>query len=147
MSEPTTFKKLRTTSPSQPTARVLIVEDDSLWRRMLRHTLEKHNVVLTEVTSIAEAVAAIGEQSFDLVLIDYDLPDGCGLDLLTLTDRARLGRVVLASGFVDSHDLNDDRCDEVARFLTKPFHSAELVACLDGLFRFDSKLGKAELVG
>jgi CheY-like chemotaxis protein len=125
---------------------VLVVEDDLLWRRMFRHTFDKHDVELFEARSLAEAVSAVADRAFDLVVMDFDLPDGCGLDLIDKVDRPRLGRIVLASGFVDSQDLPDDRCGEIARFLTKPFLSSDLVACLDGLFRLDLRHGRGEVV-
>jgi two-component system, cell cycle response regulator len=135
-------------SPRSPhlIPRVLIVEDDSLWRRMLRHTLSKRGAILVEATSLAEASERVAEESFDLVFIDYELPDGCGLDLISVADRHRLGRIVLASGFVDPEDLHDDRCDEVSRFLTKPYLSSDLAGCLDGLVRVDTRLGTVELL-
>lgn len=112
---------------------VLIVEDDPLWRRIIHHTLSKHNVLLVEATTLAEAEEALSQSEFELVLTDYELPDGCGLDLLDHFDRSRMGRVVLATGHIDPQDLFDERCALVDRFLTKPFLSSDLIACLDGL--------------
>ncbi len=112
---------------------VLMVEDDALWRRIIRHTLNKHNVRLVDASSVAEALVALDNDGFDVVFIDYELPDGCGLDILDSVERERLGRLVLASGFVDPEDLHDDRASQVDRFLTKPFLSADLGACLEDL--------------
>jgi CheY-like chemotaxis protein len=112
---------------------VLIVDDEVLWRRIIKHTLEKRVVVLSEASSVAEAADALRTKAFDLVIVDYELPDGYGLDLLDEIDRNRFGRLVLATGHADPQDLNDDRCDLVDRVLTKPFLSSDLSACLDDL--------------
>ncbi len=120
-------------TPDEPVISVLVVEDDPLWRRIIRHTVSKQDVRLVEAGSLVEAKAALDEEAFDVVFADYELPDGCGLDLLNVVERSRLGRLVLASGFVDAQDLQDARSTSVDRFLTKPFLSTDLAACLDGV--------------
>jgi CheY-like chemotaxis protein len=125
---------------------VLIVEDDPLWRRIIRHTLSKQNVQLIEAETVGEALDALDRQAFDVVVADFELPDGCGLDILDTMERERLGRLVLASGFVDAVDLQDDRAVEVDRFLTKPFLSSDLTACLEGLGVSDSAPGALRAV-
>ena len=79
--------------------KLLIVEDDPDQRDLLRHTLEEHfgpgTVVGAE--SIARSLAEdLG--SFDLILSDYNLPDGTGLDLLEKVKTRCQTPVILVTG-------------------------------------------------
>ncbi len=113
--------------------RVLVVDDDAVWRRIICHTLEKHKVICVQVECLEDATAELIASRFDLVLLDYELPDGEGLELLDRFDRCHLRRVVLITGYADRSDLHDDRALAVDGYLTKPFLSSDLVAFLDGI--------------
>jgi CheY-like chemotaxis protein len=113
--------------------RVLVLDDDPLWRRIIGHTLIKQDAHVVGVGTVENAVRAIDSDPFDLVLVDYELPDGHGLDLLDRCDRGRIQRMVLVTGFADFQDLDDDRASLVDGYLTKPFLSSDLIACLRGL--------------
>jgi CheY-like chemotaxis protein len=109
---------------------VLVVEDDPVWRRVISHTLAKHGAVVVGVNTIGRALEEISVRTYDLVLLDYELPDGHGLDLLDRCERNSFGCVVLVTGYADLHDLNDERSSLVDGYLTKPFLSTDLAALL-----------------
>ena len=113
--------------------RVLVLDDDPLWRRIIGHTLVKQDAHVVNVGTVNDAVSAIDSAPFDLVLVDYELPDGHGLDLFDRCDRDRMQRIVLVTGFADFPDLDDERANLVDGYLTKPFLSSDLIACLHGL--------------
>ncbi len=113
--------------------RALIVEDDAVWRRVVSHTLEKHGVHVLETSTLSGAIETLSMSAFHLILLDYELPDGRGLDLFDCVDRDQLGRVILITGYADPQTLMDDRVDLADGYLTKPFLSSDLAACLDGL--------------
>jgi signal transduction histidine kinase len=65
--------------------RVLIVDDDPAFRRLCKEYLREYAaspVAIAEASTASDAVARCGEQQFDCLLVDYNLPDGCGTDLL-----------------------------------------------------------------
>jgi diguanylate cyclase (GGDEF)-like protein len=63
--------------------KLLIVEDDADQRDLIRDTLEMHFGTGTVVAVDSRAAArAQDPASFNLILTDYNLPDGCGMDLL-----------------------------------------------------------------
>ncbi len=59
---------------------ILLVEDDAVVRDMVKSALEREYNVL-EASNCSEALASL-RNHFDLALIDYDLPDGDGFDVL-----------------------------------------------------------------
>jgi DNA-binding response OmpR family regulator len=61
-------------------ARILLVEDDLDVRPLLEYVLGvEGGYEVTAVESVANAVALVAAQPFDLVITDVNLPDGNGL--------------------------------------------------------------------
>lgn len=61
--------------------RLLHVEDDADIRAVVRHLLSEQADVVTAAT-VADALREAGAGSFDVGIIDIDMPDGCGLDVI-----------------------------------------------------------------
>lgn len=62
--------------------RVLIIDDDPSFCTLLRNFLKKNNYETQEAYSAKEGIRAVYDHDFDIVLIDYRLPDMDGLELL-----------------------------------------------------------------
>ncbi|MFT0862168.1 response regulator, partial [Ancylobacter sp. G4_0304] len=71
---------------SQPMRRILIVEDDPAQRLGLGELLATKDVETVGVASAAEALARLGAETFDCMVLDMTLPDASGLDLLEQLD-------------------------------------------------------------
>jgi DNA-binding NtrC family response regulator len=72
------------------THRILLIEDNladaRLVQEAVRHS-EPCRVQLAHCASLADAVAYLGREAVDLVLLDLDLPDASGLEALAQLDR------------------------------------------------------------
>ena len=70
--------------PKSPLAglNVLLLEDDTLLRRRLTGFLESEKAEVTPVNTLAAARRALEDLPFEAALIDVNLPDGRGTDLL-----------------------------------------------------------------
>ncbi|HJO09877.1 MAG TPA: sigma-54 dependent transcriptional regulator [Verrucomicrobiota bacterium] len=62
---------------------VLLVEDEPLLRKQVAAALEQHNADVTAVGRLDEARRMIQSLPFDFALLDVNLPDGLGTDLLS----------------------------------------------------------------
>ncbi len=84
-------------------ARVLIVDDDRSLNQMLTMHFEDQGYVVSSATNSREALERWSEAPPDLVLLDHQLPDGTGLQLLTSfqADQAEIP-VIMMTGV---HDL------------------------------------------
>jgi signal transduction histidine kinase/DNA-binding NarL/FixJ family response regulator len=71
--------------------RLLLVDDDEIDRMAVRRALRtaEMGIEITEANTVAEATALIGEGSFDCAVVDYNLPDGDGLEVLAVAAAAR----------------------------------------------------------
>jgi len=62
--------------------KILVVDDEAAIRFAIRDFLEQHGYCVTEAGTCAEAEALYRRDVYDLVTLDYALPDGNALDLL-----------------------------------------------------------------
>ncbi len=61
---------------------ILVVDDEPDIRELLEITLARMGLETRSVATLAEAIAALKQHSFELCLTDMNLPDGNGLDLV-----------------------------------------------------------------
>lgn len=118
---------LETATPSELACRILIVDDDVPLRQTLPRVLAQAGRTFDECGSVGEAIQCLERQNYDLVLLDYRLPDATGLALLDwLQSQQREEAVVMISG----EDGIDAAIGALRRgaddFVRKPYHVAQL---------------------
>jgi DNA-binding NtrC family response regulator len=109
---------------------VLILEDEPLWRRHLVASLERWGAEVTAVDSVAGARKALGSANFDFALMDVNLPDGLGPDLLRdKSIPAHTGVVIMTAEGGISGAVEAIRVGALD-YLTKPFEPEALALTL-----------------
>jgi serine/threonine protein kinase len=122
-------------------AKLLLVDDDSGLRNLLQQWLAAEDYQITPAETGLGAWQALQSQQFDVVILDWDLPDLKGIDLLRMY-RSGGGDapILLLTGRdeVDDKSLGlDSGADD---YLTKPFHPKELSSRLRAILRrFEGK--------
>jgi len=84
--------------------RILMIDDHAMLRAGLRMIIESHigMVVVGEAENRRESLAAIAHETPDIILLDLDLGDENGLDLLPeLITAAPDARIILLTGLRD----------------------------------------------
>jgi DNA-binding response OmpR family regulator len=106
--------------------RVLIVEDEDPLRSIIRSRLEREGVDIIEARDAAEAMASMDRESPDLMLLDINLPDRTGWDVLRSMQAARTipPTVVVSAVRVPPARLREFG---VLAYLPKPFPMDALV--------------------
>lgn len=103
---------------------ILIVDDDEGILKLLSSFLESKGFQVTQSRNLCEARERVAMGLPDLILLDYQLPDGVGMELLKeLGDRSMLCSVVMMTGVAkDDVGLATDAMRLGAvDYLTKPF--------------------------
>jgi two-component system response regulator TctD len=116
--------------------RILIVEDDEQYARLLADCLERSGMGTDIETTVAGAGRAISRLEYAAIVVDCGLPDGDGIDLVRdLRSQGCATPVVIAtarSALGDRLRGFDAGADD---YLCKPLSSDELVARLHALLR------------
>ena len=108
---------------------VLIVDDDDRLREFVRVNLEMEGYTVREAASAREGLAALEEQSPDLVLLDVMMPEMDGWEMLRqLHERHGVGAipVIVFSGQVEE-DPNAVVSRGAQAFIGKPFSPQTLI--------------------
>jgi two-component system sensor histidine kinase TorS len=123
-------------APLAPGHRVLVVEDDEVNRMVVERFLDALGQQPLCVADIQGALHALGEQAVDIALIDMNLPDGDGREMLArmraLAPHADTP-AVLMSAHIPAHQVDGLLAAGFGAFLSKPFARERLGAVLAGL--------------
>jgi len=116
--------------------RVLLVEDDPTTSRsiemMLTHS--DFNVYSTDLGEDAIELSKLYD--YDLILLDLNLPDMEGLDVLRQIRLARIDTpILILTGECDTNTKLRGFGGGADDYLTKPFHREELVARIHAIIR------------
>lgn len=109
-------------------AKILIIEDDSTFSQVLEGFLTKHGHEPHVVNDVKKAFKITSEQSFDLLLIDYRLPDGTGLDILShILEKGQIQPVIIMTSFNDVRTAVKSIQLGAVDYITKPVNPDELL--------------------
>lgn len=101
-------------------AHVLLVEDEANFRRVIARNLSGRGLDVREAASAAEALAAVNAEKPDLMLLDINLPDHTGWDVLR---DLRSRNVEVPTIVVSAVRVSQSRLNEFhpLAYLPKPF--------------------------
>ncbi|MFT5585312.1 MAG: DNA-binding NtrC family response regulator [Cognaticolwellia sp.] len=115
-----------------PTPRVLVVDDDKAVRAALGVNLRKAGYEVTLCRSAQEALSALEERHFDLVLTDVAMPGMSGLELLA---RLRANwpkvRIVVMTGYGSVPDAVATMKAGADDYIIKPISREELLVIVE----------------
>lgn len=124
-------------------AHILLVEDDTSIIRNLAALLEQEGFSVVSAATQRDALAALADGSFDLLLLDLSLPDGSGYAVCAAAQRSGSMPVFFLTA-------TDDEAAAVTAFelgaddyITKPFRPQELLSRIRAALR---RRGYAQLV-
>jgi two-component system, chemotaxis family, chemotaxis protein CheY len=109
--------------------RILVVDDDSEMRRLIRRMLLRMQVdKVAEAGSAREALEQIeGEDGLDLVICDWNMPEISGIDLFKQIHAQRPDLpFLMLTGRADVDSVVAAKQAGVSAYIVKPVSSAEL---------------------
>ncbi len=130
--------------------RIGIVDDHPLFREGLKTLLAalEPGVRISDAGSVAEAVAPSGEDAPDLILLDMNLPDGHGLDLLQrIRHDGHLSDVIAVTSARDLAVVRSSVSLGIVQYLLKPFVFAALRDKLERYAEYVERVRAEDVAG
>jgi DNA-binding NtrC family response regulator len=114
--------------------RVLVVDDEDMLRVALLERLRALGVVTNGAENGTRAMDLVRSIPFDAVLLDYKLPDACGLDILrNIKQVAPQTNVIMMTGFSSVQVAVQAMKCGAADYATKPVNADALLLMIAGL--------------
>ncbi|MBY5993930.1 two-component system response regulator TorR [Ferrimonas balearica] len=114
-------------------SRILVVEDDSVTQLRHQGYFQQAGYEVTAVSNGAQMRSAMAQRSFDLVLLDVNLPDEDGLQLTReLRSQSSVG-IILVTGRSDAVDKIVGLEMGADDYVTKPVEMRELLVRVKNL--------------
>lgn len=118
--------------------KILIVEDEAPIREMLSFVMEQHGYQPVEAGDFEQALAAVVEPYPDMILLDWMLPGGSGVQLakqLKSQDHTRHIPLIMLTARSEEEDKVRGLEVGADDYITKPFSPKELMARMRAVFR------------
>jgi two-component system, chemotaxis family, chemotaxis protein CheY len=116
------------------TMRILVVDDSSAMRAFVRATLEEGGEVqVTDASSGFEALRVLPRERFDLVVVDINMPDINGLELVSFMRKSDVHKttpLIVISTEAAARDRQRAMDLGANAYLSKPFGPDELRAAV-----------------
>jgi len=118
-----------------PAVKVLVVDDEQDTRKLVRLTLERRGWTVKEAAGGEEALQLLGQEHFDLVLLDIMMPRVSGYDVLQRmrSDERHNTKVVFLTAKGRSGEVDYGLELGADGYIVKPFSTRELFDYLSGI--------------
>ncbi|MEX0322895.1 MAG: sigma-54-dependent transcriptional regulator [Puniceicoccaceae bacterium] len=119
--------------------KILILDDELIIRRTLQEYCHRKRIKVKTVATIAEAMNALeGDHGFDLMILDVNLPDGDGSEILEAVEGAPdtpMSIMITGQGTIESAV----RCMQLGAFdyILKPFSTDQVDMILQRAAKYD----------
>lgn len=127
--------------PPKSKTRVVIVDDHPLFREGLRHAIEgsPRFEVAAEAGKGENALSLILQEKPDLAVLDINLPDMTGFDLIAALRKKKCSvPVVILTMLKDEQAFNTALNLKVSGYVLKENASAEILNCIEAVANGDS---------
>lgn len=116
--------------------KLLVIEDESGLREAIQSFFVKTGEIVLVAANKFEAEDQLITHQFDVIILDITLPDGNGIDLISVIKSTQENASILILSAKNSLDDKINGLDLGADdYLTKPFHMGELNSRIKALVR------------
>jgi response regulator RpfG family c-di-GMP phosphodiesterase/serine/threonine protein kinase len=113
------------------TPQALVIDDDPSIRQVLRLVLQDQGCHCQEACDGIAGIAAAEQRTFDLVLLDLNMPGMGGYEVCRRLRELGQGphlKIIIISGEGDQNDLSEALPRGADDYAPKPFHTKQIVA-------------------
>lgn len=127
-------------------SKLLIVEDDQDLLVLIRDLMKREGHIVDLARNGTEAEAALKIYVYDLVILDWMLPDVAGIDVCKqYRAKGGLANILMLTGKKAVEDKEAGLDAGADDYLTKPFHPKELSARVRALLRRPKQIAGAQI--
>ncbi|AMA09731.1 SpoIIE family protein phosphatase [Picosynechococcus sp. PCC 73109] len=122
----------------QSTAEILLIDDDSLSRKLVKHILIKANYRVIEAENGEQGVALFQERSPALVLVDALMPELDGFDFCQIIRESPQGKdtpIMMLTSLGDNQSIDKAFQIGVSDFITKPIRTSVLLGRIQHMLK------------
>ncbi|KAF0111590.1 MAG: OmpR family two-component response regulator [Chloroflexi bacterium] len=117
------------------TVRILVVDDEPLYLRLLRVNLESEGYEITTAKNGEEALDQISQHIPDLIIMDVMMPKMDGITTCVRIRQFSNVPIILLTALNEEHDRVNGLNIGADDYVTKPFSATELVARVRAVLR------------
>jgi len=129
MSEVAVLSRQNTIETTATAGSILIIDDEAAIRESLETLLEFEGYSVQSADTGEQGLAKLGECPFDLVLLDFALPDRNGLEILTeIRDRDPQQAVIMITAYGTVDNAVRAMQNGANNFIQKPWDNEKLLA-------------------
>ncbi|QDH81414.1 sigma-54-dependent Fis family transcriptional regulator [Echinicola soli] len=126
-------------------AKILLIEDDLTYSKIIKNFLEKHDYEVDQTAKINEAFLMLDKKSYDLIITDYRLPDGTGMEVLENIVHNKMNtRVILITNYSDIRTAVRSMKLGAIEYITKPINPDELLTTVNEALKSPPSRGVPE---
>lgn len=119
-------------------AKILVVEDDLTFSQLLQDFLRKYGHSAETTREVKSATRLLSQTTYDLLLLDYRLPDGNGLEVLARARESGVGTpAIVMTSFNDVRTAVKAMRSGAFDYITKPVNPEELLMIMAGALGTD----------
>ncbi len=111
--------------------KILILDDNESLVMALKGILQNNGHEVDGCLTATDAIAMLGENTYDLILLDYKMPTNDGIWFMTEADVPRTTKVLLMTAYVHRNVINTMFKLGACGYMMKPFDEEELLRNLD----------------
>lgn len=113
-------------------ARILIVDDEADLRTLLRHILTAQGYQITDAEDGEEAIELIKRQKFDIALLDIQMPNINGIQVLKyIKEHSPQTKAVMLTGYADLKHAMEAKEFGARDFIGKPYKLEDVLSTIE----------------
>src|SRR5690606_24383089 len=115
--------------------KILLIEDDLTYSKIIKKFLEKNEYNVITTTKLSEAYGLLERETPELIITDYRLPDGTGMEILEKVINSKNNTpVILITNYSDIRTAVKSMKMGAFEYITKPVNPDELLSSVNDAF-------------
>lgn len=124
------------TKVRKSSGRILIVDDEEDLRTLLAQVLENAGHQVQTVSNGKEAISRLGQEQFDLALLDIQMPTVNGIQVLKfIREHCPDTKAIMLTGYADLKHAMEAKEFGAREFIGKPYKIEDIISTVERLLK------------